>query len=238
MKSTSGLFSQVTSALVGGLLLLIAGPSPASAQVPLALEDGTFADMEGLRAQHGSRFRLFGEGDRAATGMRATGQMEFQLTNTGIVDGADLNWDTQPDISGCALCSPRGFTGFDFAPLYAAGRVEWVRFLSQVPSLLNATGGGAAVSRNFPTLGVREILASDLQFGVLVAGVVSTEDGGCQDFGAGGRRRGLSYGGRRRQALILCEWQLTSLARESSLYGAAAPGLDQGFSIPGPAVLE
>lgn len=131
-----------------------------------------------------SHFRLFGEGDRAVTSLKSKGTtaygrgMENFVTNTGIVDAADLNMDTQPDISTSA-----GRVGqyFDVAPSYGAGRNEWARFVTLVPSLANAAGGGYSVSRNFPTLGLREILASDLEFGTAYSGVQSTDAGGCRD---------------------------------------------------------
>ncbi|MFQ5530494.1 MAG: hypothetical protein ACE5FP_09110, partial [Gemmatimonadota bacterium] len=140
-------------------------------------------DIRSLQGK--SRFRLFGEGDRAQTGMRPTGNTEMFLTNTGIIDAADLNIDSQPDLFGCPLCPLNLW--FDVSPFYGASRSEWLRFIDQVPSLLNATGGGWAVSRNSPTLGVpREVNASDGSFGLLYAGVQSTNDGGCQDFSSAG----------------------------------------------------
>jgi hypothetical protein len=131
-----------------------------------------------------SYFRLFGEGDRAVTSLKSKGTtpygrgMENFVTNTGIVDAADLNMDTQPD-----LARPGGRSGqyFDVAPNYGAPRSEWARFVTVAPSLANATGGGYAVSRNFPTLGLREILASDFEFGNAYSGVQSTDAGGCRD---------------------------------------------------------
>ena len=136
MKSRSRLLGQPTSVLMGVLLALGVTPllSAQEAGVPVDAADNNFVDMAALRAQNSSSFLLFGEGDRAATGMRPTGSMEFLVTNTGIVDGADLDWDSQPDLRGCANCNPSAFQGFDFAPLYGAGREEWVRFLGQAPT--------------------------------------------------------------------------------------------------------
>ena len=47
--------------------------------------------------------------------------------------------------------------------------------------MVTITGGGWAVSRNGPTDGFREILASDNQFGVSYSGAAATNDGSCQD---------------------------------------------------------
>jgi hypothetical protein len=139
-------------------------------------------DIRTLQRDLRSRFRLFGQGDRATTGMRPTGQMEMFMTNTGIVDAADLNMDSQPNLSGCAACTGQGFNQyFDVSPLFAAPQSEWLRFRELVPSLYNATGGGWTVSRNGPSDGFREILASDNQFGVLFSGVSSTDDASCLD---------------------------------------------------------
>ncbi len=70
---------------------------------------------------------------------------------------------------------------FDVSPLYAAPQREWLRFVEQVPSLALATGGGWSVSRNGPSDGFREIIASDNQFGILFSGASSSDDGSCLD---------------------------------------------------------
>jgi len=185
MRRKTGVFCRATAWSMSAMLALILAPLPASAQEGNVswLDDGDVrrASIQDLQAK--SQFRLFGEGDRAFSGLRPTGNMEFFVTNTGIVDAADGNWDSQPDISGCANCGG-GVIGqwFDVSPIYAASRTDWERFIQDVPSLLNAAGQGYAVAHNRPTLGVREINASDLQFGTLFSGVTTTLDGGCQDF--------------------------------------------------------
>jgi len=146
-------------------------------------DDGMRHDFARLRNRGESRFRLFGEADRAFADMRALENMEYFVTNTGIIDAADGAWDSQPDLSGCALCAG-GVIGqwFDVSPIYAAPRSDWERFIEQVPSLLEARGQGYSVAYNAPTVGLREILAADDQRGVLFSGALTTTDGTCQDF--------------------------------------------------------
>lgn len=183
--------------LIRLLVLLIVGyrlihaPTSALAQEPpnsvrIYDENEVAHDLRALRAlQANSRFRLFGELDRAVTSLRSKGKtaygrgMEYFTTNTGIIDAADLNMDTQPDIA--VRGGARAGQYFDVSPIYAAGRDEWARFVALVPSLANATGGGYAVSRNFPTLGRRELFAADGEFGTAFSGVQSTADGSCRD---------------------------------------------------------
>jgi len=170
--------------LVSGLMIsgLPSGLARAQQRVDRHNDNEVRRDPGEIRQDMRSHFLLFGQGDRATTGMRSTGQMPYYLTNTGIVDGADLNLDSQQSLIGCALCGANGENQwFDVSPIYAAPQSEWLRFVSQVPSLALATGGGWTVSRNGPSDGFREILASDLQFGVLYSGVSSTDDGSCLD---------------------------------------------------------
>lgn len=193
MKPMSRLLSRSTLVLAGALLAVPAAPATGAAQETanqsrMYDENEVGQDFRDLWKQN-SRFRLFGEGDRAVTSLKPTGTtafgrgMEYYITNTGIVDGADLNLDSQPDV---ATSAGRNGQWFDVSPSYSAGREEWVRFVGLVPSLANATGGGYAVSRNFPTLGRRELLASDFEFGNAFSGVQSTDDGGCRDQTADG----------------------------------------------------
>ena len=188
MRPTSGTLQRLAFLFCGGLIGLFAVPgfSPAqevSNEARIYDENEVGHDIRTLQQQN-SRFRLFGQGDRAVTSLKAVGTtpfgrgMEYFVTNTGIVDAADLNMDSQPDI---ATSGGRNGQWFDVSPIYAAGREEWVRFLNDVPSLGNAAGGGYAVSRNFPTLGLRELLASDFEFGNAFSGQQGTEDGGCAD---------------------------------------------------------
>ncbi|KPK64963.1 MAG: hypothetical protein AMS21_05995, partial [Gemmatimonas sp. SG8_38_2] len=186
MKSIPRLLGQVLIVAVGGMAGLVIAPNSGAAQEsqPLIYDEAEVGHNFRDLWQTSSYFRLFGEGDRAVTSLFPTGTtpwgrgMEFFVTNTGIVDAADLNMDTQPDI---ATANGRQFTGFDISPLMGAPRSEWARFVSVVRSLANATGGGWATSRNAPTLGLREIMASDLEFGTAFSGVQSTADGGCRD---------------------------------------------------------
>ena len=135
-----------------------------------------------------SAFRLFGEGDRAFIGLRPTGNIQWFVTNTGIVDAADLPIFSQVFMFGCPLCNdPNLGAGqfFDVSPIMAADQSDWLRFLEQAPSLANALGGGWSVSRNGPTDGLtRELNASDGSFGSLFSGVETTSDGGCRDYSA------------------------------------------------------
>ncbi len=176
--------------LVGGLLCMITLPALAVAQELKPIEYGPDErpyDIRDLQRQK-SGFRLFGEGDRAFTGLRPTGNIQWFVTNTGIVDAADLPIYSQVWLFGCALCADPNVGGnqfFDVSPMYAAPREEWIRFIQQVPELRDALGGGWAVSRNAPTDGLpRELNASDNSFGVLFSGATTTTDGGCQDFSA------------------------------------------------------
>ena len=130
--------------MIGLVAALALSPGLVQAQQPpreTRLFDGNEVaqDISDLQGDN-SRFRLFGEGDRAQTGMRPTGNTEMFLTNTGIVDAADLNFDGQPDLFGCPLCPLNLW--FDVSPIYGAPRSDWLRFIEQAPSLLNATGGG------------------------------------------------------------------------------------------------
>ena len=188
MRPTSGVLPRLAVVLCGGLIGVFGFPGFSPAQeaadeTRLYDENEVGQDIRALQQQN-SRFRLFGQGDRAVTSLKAVGStpfgrgMEYFVTNTGIVDAADLNMDSQPNI---ARSGGRSGQWFDVSPIYAAGRQEWVRFLNDVPSLANAIGGGYAVSRNFPTLGVRELLASDFEFGNAFSGQQSTDDGGCTD---------------------------------------------------------
>ncbi len=183
MKSISYMNWRMSSVFIGGLIGvgLAAGPIAAQQARDRLDMDEVKRDAQDIRGDLQSRFLLFGQGDRATTGMRATGQMPYLVTNTGIVDAADLNLNSQVPMLGCEACSPPLNQWFDVSPLYAAPQSEWLRFVDQVPSLALATGGGWTVSRNGPTDGFREILASDNQFGVLYSGTASTNDGSCQD---------------------------------------------------------
>ncbi|UCF21341.1 MAG: hypothetical protein JSU87_08165 [Gemmatimonadota bacterium] len=188
MKSMRRLLGQFLVIAVGGMaglaLLPAVGLAQEASNEARILDENEVGHSIRDMAAKNSRFRLFGQGDRAVTSLKATGTtaygrgMEHFVTNTGIVDAADLNMDGQPDVS-----TSQGRVGqwFDVSPSYAAGREEWARFVTQVPSLANARGGGYATSRNFPTLGVRELLAADLEFGTAFSGVQSTADGGCRD---------------------------------------------------------
>ncbi len=188
MKSIPSLLGQALIIMLSGMAGLVMASQDGVAQevgneTRLMDEREVGQDYRSLWREY-SYFRLFGEGDRAVTSLKSKGStaygrgMENFVTNTGIVDAADLNMDTQPD-----LARPGGRSGqyFDVAPNYAAPRSEWARFVALVPSLANATGGGYAVSRNFPTLGLREILAADFEFGTAFSGVQSTDAGGCRD---------------------------------------------------------
>jgi hypothetical protein len=176
----------MSSLFFGGLVGISLAAAPIQGQQVTERLDanGVRRDPQDVQRDLQSRFLLFGEGDRATTGMRATGQMPYIMTNTGIVDAADLNLNSQVPMLGCAACAPSVNQWFDVSPIYAAPQSEWLRFVEDVPSLALATGGGWAVSRNGPTDGFREILASDNQFGVLYSGVASTNDGSCRDHSA------------------------------------------------------
>ncbi|MGD8866869.1 MAG: hypothetical protein PVI01_04550, partial [Gemmatimonadales bacterium] len=183
MKSISYITWRMSSLFVGGLvgIGMAAGPVRAQQATDRLDLNEVRRDPTDIRRDLQSRFLLFGQGDRATTGMRSTGQMPYLITNTGIVDAADLNLNSQIPMLGCAACSPPVNEWFDVSPIYAAPQSEWLRFVEDVPSLALATGGGWAVSRNGPTDGFREILASDNQFGVAYSGAASTNDGSCQD---------------------------------------------------------
>ncbi len=182
MNFISRLTWQATMGLVSALLYAVSTPTVSAAQDSGLVDDRSGRVIDPSSYRQNSRFLLFGEGDRASTGMRPTGNMQMYLTNTGIVDGADLNIQSQPRLFGCVLCAGGVNQWFDVSPSYGAPRSEWLRFVEQAPSLLKATGGGWSVSRNFPTLSQRELLASDLQFGILFSGAQSTTDGSCQDY--------------------------------------------------------
>lgn len=184
MSAIHRLLGQAAAALLGALLVAGSFPATAAAQQRSHIYDESSGELVDPGDRDGSLFRLFGEGDRASTGLRATGNTAMFLTNTGIVDAADINGiDSQPNLVGCPLCPLNLW--FDVSPIYAAPRSDWLRFTEAVPELLNARGGGWAVSRNFPSLGVREILASDRQFGIVYSGVQSATDGSCLDFSGG-----------------------------------------------------
>ncbi|MGH7546422.1 MAG: hypothetical protein ACREKI_09595 [Gemmatimonadota bacterium] len=174
-------------------LALAAAPLRGQHPAPAAPEpDLVDADLQAFRSQ--SQFTLFGTADRAVTGMRPKGQMEYYVTNTGIVDGAFLPMDTGPDLHGCVKCPVRKW--FDISPMYAASKRDWERFREDVPSLGRALGGGWSASRNFPTLGLRDFEASDGQLGVLFSGATSTQgDRACTDFsGAGPAENNMARG--------------------------------------------
>lgn len=189
MSSSFRLTDKIGAGLFAALLCQAVWPGAAAAQrreTRLFVPPGDAAqDIGELRP---SPFRLFGEGDRAFTGLRPTGNTQWFVTNTGIIDAADVPIFSQVWLFGCALCADPNVGGnqfFDVSPMYGAPREEWVRFIGDVPSLIDAVGGGWTVSRNFPTLGFpREINASDRSFGLLFSGVETTTDGGCRDYSA------------------------------------------------------
>jgi len=163
-------------------------PGLATAQQVRMRTDANERPVDAPDLQRNSRFALFGEGDRAFTGLRPTGNIQWFVTNTGIVDAADLPLFSQVFLFGCAVCADPNQTGaqfFDVSPIYAAPRSEWLRFVEQAPDLLNALGGGWSVSRNGPSDGLpREINASDNSFGALFSGAETTTDGSCRDYSA------------------------------------------------------
>lgn len=178
------------TSLLGTLLLagVLAGPAWGQQQGlrPKRSGDGPYEVERFERAR--SAFRLFGEGDRAFSGLRPTGNIQWFVTNTGIIDAADLPIFSQVFMFGCPLCNDPNLAAgqfFDVSPVMAAGQSDWLRFLEVVPSLARALGGGWTVSRNGPTDGLtREINASDGSFGSLFSGVETTTDGGCRDYSA------------------------------------------------------
>ena len=109
MKSMRRLLGQFLIIAVGGMAGLALVPAfglaqEASNETRIQDENDVGRSIQDLSAKN-SRFRLFGQGDRAVTSLKATGTtaygrgMEHFVTNTGIVDAADLNMDTQPDVA-------------------------------------------------------------------------------------------------------------------------------------------
>jgi hypothetical protein len=76
--------------LVGGLITigLPSGLARAQERTDRYDENEVRRDPRDIRQDIRSQFLLFGQGDRATTGMRSTGQMPYYITNTGIVDGS------------------------------------------------------------------------------------------------------------------------------------------------------
>jgi hypothetical protein len=134
-----------------------------------------------------SRFRLFGEGDRAWTSLRMVGDNQIRETNTGPGDDLGLFNAFGPIIQSGTTIGTR-FQSFGIPLMWGTPRSEWVKYLQEnVESLRNVKGDPAGYSvmwngdifaRN------KDLNAADGLVGNLLSGVTSTTDGTCLDHSA------------------------------------------------------
>ncbi|KPK78444.1 MAG: hypothetical protein AMS25_15340 [Gemmatimonas sp. SM23_52] len=134
-----------------------------------------------------SRFRLFGEGDRAFTSLRLVGDNRMYETNSGPGDEYYL-WNGGPAICQYGTQYEHGrchFQTFGIPIMWAAPRSEWVNYLVEgVESLRNIRGdpAGFTVLWNGEVFArPKDINAADGLVSTLLTGLVSTEDGTCRD---------------------------------------------------------
>lgn len=149
-------------------------------QAAAAAQERTFNDDEpipGVKPRSG--FRLFGEGDFAATGMRSSGNPDWWTSNEGPTPAKS------PGSVGSLPSISQGAFLFELQLWMASAKSDWADAINNIPSLENVRGGGYNVRMSFqrwmPDF-AWAFSGKDGSVGTLHSGVTSEEGtGSCLD---------------------------------------------------------
>jgi hypothetical protein len=148
-------------------------------QAVAAAQERTFNDNEpnpGPKTRSG--FRLFGDGDFAATGVRSGG-VDWWVSNEGPTPAKS------PGSVGDLPSVPEGAFLFELQLWMTAGKTDWARAINNIPSLENVKGGGYTARMSFQRWTPDHLWAysgKDGSVGTLHSGVTSEQGtGSCLD---------------------------------------------------------
>jgi hypothetical protein len=156
-------------------------PRPDRGQPEVTIIDagGAGPDFDTRTVRRG--FNLFGGGDAAFSGMRATGHYGTAITNYGDCTTVLRN------CQGNTIYAPNA-SGTYWAPFFevewytAAPPNEYVKIKQIAPSVSNALGGGWTAGYNAVVLGLpRRFGPADGTLGKMFSGATNTNDGSCRD---------------------------------------------------------
>lgn len=203
-RELCGRYAYLVVPAAAGLFLALSGWWPGSsalAQVPAVAEcDVPPGDVANVWQAEGepprycrpaqSRFRLFGAGDFAGTGMRLADPNLFALTtNTGFMDTGDfatIACCTLPMATRGTASAPGGinYQYFEVQFYEAAARGDWVRNRERASSLQKVKGGGWTFIANLARMGsIHMFQGADGSAGLFHSGVASAAGAGCRDHG-------------------------------------------------------
>lgn len=141
-------------------------------------QERTFNDDEPVPTRSRGGFRLFGDGDFAATGLRSQG-VDWWVSNEGPVPAK------APGSVGDLPSVPQGAFLFELQLWMASARSDWLKFRDLVPSLENVKGGGYNARMSFQRWMPDYAWAysgKDGSVGTLHSGVTSEQGtGSCRD---------------------------------------------------------
>jgi hypothetical protein len=150
----------------------------AAVQTSAVAQGRTFNDDEPVAPRTRGGFRLFGDGDFAATGLRSQG-VDWWVSNEGPVPAK------APGAVGDLPSVPQGAFLFELQLWMASAKSDWANAVNDIPSLENVKGGGYNVRMSFQRWMPDYAWAfsgKDGSVGTLHSGVTSEQGtGSCRD---------------------------------------------------------